>query len=128
MMDRIKLNATARNQLAALKRRTGIEYNNIICRHALCISLENVSVPPDEDFDFSGGIEMDWRTLTGGQEALFNNLLISRVLSDGMSVTDEIIRKVFLLHIHRGLSYLMSKRDEDLLEGLVCLIISGSLP
>lgn len=115
MMERIKLNAAARNQLVTLKRRTGIEHNNAICRHALCLSLANPSVPPSESFSFNGGIEIDWRTLTGGEEALYHNLLAARLISEGRRVTDEAIRQTFLLHVHRGLSYLVSRRDGDLL-------------
>lgn len=114
-MERIKLSASARNQLATLKRRTGIEHNNALCRHALCISLANPSVPPEENFSFTGGLEIDWRTLTGGQEALYTNLLIVRLLADGKRVSEEAIRQTFLLHVHRGLSYLVSRREEDLL-------------
>lgn len=114
-MERVKLTATARNQLATIKRRTGIEHNNAICRHALCISLDNPSVPPDENFAFAGGLEIDWRTLTGGQDDLYTNLLIVRLLSEGKRVSEDSIRQVFLLHVHRGLSYLMSRRDDDLL-------------
>jgi len=114
-MERIKLNAAARNQLTTLKRRTGIEHNNAICRHALCISLANPSIPPDETFSFGGGIEIDWRTLTGGQDALYYNLLAVRLLSEGKRVNDESIRQTFVLHVHRGLSYLVSRRDDDLL-------------
>lgn len=114
-MERIKLNSAARNQLTTLKRRTGIEHNNAICRHALCISLANPSVPPNETFSFGGGIEIDWRTLTGGQDALYYNLLAVRLLSEGKRVNDESIRQTFLLHVHRGLSYLVSRRDDDLL-------------
>jgi DNA sulfur modification protein DndE len=114
-MERIKLNAAARNQLATLKRRTGIEHNNAICRHALCISLANPSVPPDETFSFGGGIEIDWRTLTGGQDALYYNLLAVRLLSERRRVTDESVRQTFVLHVHRGLSYLVSRREDDLL-------------
>lgn len=114
-MERVKLNAAARNQLATLKRRTGIEHNNAICRHALCISLANPSIPPNESFNFSGGIEIDWRTLTGGQDALYYNLLAVRLLSEGRRVTDDSIRQTFLLHVHRGLSYLVSQREHDLL-------------
>ena len=114
-MERIKLNAAARNQLTTLKRRTGIEHNNAICRHALCISLANPSVPPDENFSFGGGIEIDWRTLTGGQDALYYNLLAVRLLSEGKRVNDDSIRQTFVLHVHRGLSYLVSRREEDLL-------------
>ena len=114
-MERVKLTSTARNQLATIKRRTGIEHNNAICRHALCISLANSSVPPDENFAFAGGLEIDWRTLTGGQDDLYTNLLIVRLLSEGKRVSEDSIRQVFLLHVHRGLSYLMSRRDDDLL-------------
>ena len=117
-MERIKLSAAARNQLVTLKRRTGIEHNNALCRHALCISLANPSIPPDENFSFSGGLEIDWRTLTGGQEALYTNLLVVRLLSDSQRVTDEAVRQTFLLHVHRGLSYLVSSREEDLLRYL----------
>lgn len=114
-MERVKLTSTARNQLATIKRRTGIEHNNAICRHALCISLANPSVPPDENFAFAGGLEIDWRTLTGGQDDLYTNLLIVRLLSEGKRISEDSIRQVFLLHVHRGLSYLMSRRDDDLL-------------
>lgn len=125
-MERIKLNAAARNQLATLKRRTGIEHNNAICRHALCISLANPSVPPEENFVFNGGIEIDWRTLTGGQEALYYNLLAVRLLSEGRRVNEELVRQTFVLHVHRGLSYLVSRREDDLLVEMGKLLESTS--
>lgn len=117
-MERIKLSASAKNQLATLKRRTGIEHNNVICRHALCMSLANPSVPPDENFSFAGGLEIDWRTLTGGQEELYTNLLVVRLIADGKRISDETIKQTFLLHVHRGLSYLVSRREGDLLAEL----------
>lgn len=117
-MERVKLTSAARNQLATIKRRTGIEHNNAICRHALCISLANPSVPPNENFSFSGGLEIDWRTLTGGQEGLYTNLLIVRLLSEGKRISEDAIRQAFLLHVHRGLSYLVARREEDLLTEL----------
>ncbi|MDB0573534.1 DNA sulfur modification protein DndE [Ralstonia solanacearum] len=121
-MERIKLSASAKNQLATLKRRTGIEHNNVICRHALCMSLANPSVPPDENFSFAGGLEIDWRTLTGGQEELYTNLLVVRLIADGKRISDEAIKQTFLLHVHRGLSYLVSRREGDLLAELAAVI------
>lgn len=115
MKGRIKLNATARNQLVTLKRRTGIDHNNAICRHALCMSLANPSAPPSENFSFNGGIEIDWRTLTGGEDELYHNLLVARLLSEKRKITDDSIQQALLLHVHRGLSYLVSRRDSDLL-------------
>lgn len=117
-MERIKLTSAARTQLATIKRRTGIEHNNSICRHALCISLANPSIPPEEEYNFSGGLEIDWRTLTGGKEALYYNLLVVRLIVDNLKINDEAIRHAFVQHVHRGLSYLVSRRDEDLLISL----------
>ncbi|AXF12990.1 DNA sulfur modification protein DndE [Paraburkholderia caledonica] len=124
MIERLKLTAAAKNQLISLKRRTGIEHNNALCRHALCLSLANPSTPPPENFNFSGGIEIDWRTLTGGNETLYYNLIVVRLLSEGASVTSETIRQALAHHAHRGLSYLASRRDEDLLVELSKALIS----
>lgn len=114
MIDRIRLTAAAKNQLSTLKRKTGIEHYNSICRHALCLSLANASTPPDEDFNFNGGIEIDWRTFTGGNESLYLNLLFLRVLQDGGVVSTESVRRVCISHLHRGLSYMGGKNDEYL--------------
>ncbi|MDP2760844.1 MAG: DNA sulfur modification protein DndE [Sideroxyarcus sp.] len=115
MIERIKLTAAAKVHLSTLKRRTGIEHNNTLCRHALCISLANPSAPPEESFSFAGGIEIEWRTFTGGQDALYHNLLVVRLMSEGRRVTEELVRQTCLLHLHRGLSYLVSRREDDLL-------------
>lgn len=121
MMERVKLTAAAKNQLMTLRRRTGIEHNNSLCRHALCISLANPSVPPVENLSFGGGIEIDWRTLTGGEEALYYNLLLVRLVSEGKRATSDQIRQALVQHVHRGLSYLVSRRDDDLLVELARL-------
>ncbi|MDR6496386.1 DNA sulfur modification protein DndE [Paraburkholderia terricola] len=118
VIERVKLTAAAKNQLVALKRRTGIEHNNVLCRHALCLSLANPSIPPTENFNFSGGIEIDWRTFTGGNEGLYHNLLVVRLLNDHAPVSPEEIRVALLHHVHRGLSYLASRREDDLLAEL----------
>jgi len=114
MIDRIRLTAAAKTQLSTLKRRTGIEHYNSICRHALCLSLANSSTPPDEGFNFSGGVEIDWRTFTGGNESLYLNLLFLRILEDGGIVSPENVRRVCASHLHRGLSYMGGKDNEYL--------------
>lgn len=124
MIERIRLNAAARNQLATLKRRTGIEHNNAICRHALCISLANPSVPPDENLTFGGGVEIEWRTFTGGEDELYLNFLTVRLLHDGQKPTPEALRTCLVQHVHRGLSYLVSRREEDLLVELATALVA----
>lgn len=114
MIDRIRLTAAAKIQLSTLKRKTGIEHYNSICRHALCVSLANPSVPPDEDFNFTSGVDIDWRTFTGGHEELYLNLLLLRVQQDGQHADAENIKKACMCHVHRGLSYLAGKFDDYL--------------
>ena len=121
-MERLRLSSAAKHQLVALKRRTGFEHNNALCRHALCLSLANPSTPPDEEFNFAGGLEIEWRVLAGGQEALYYNLLMIRLLHEGVTPTEEAVRKAALLHVHRGLSYLMSRREDDLLGELAAAL------
>ncbi|HBP5283224.1 MULTISPECIES: DNA sulfur modification protein DndE [Pseudomonas] len=119
MIDRIRLTASAKNQLSTLKRKTGIEHYNSICRYALCLSLAEASMPPDEDLSYSGGIEIDWRTLTGGHEDLYLNLLLLRVQQDGEPTTPENIKKLCTHHLHRGLSYLISNNQNHLIESAI---------
>ncbi|MBA1235065.1 DNA sulfur modification protein DndE [Pseudomonas stutzeri] len=114
MIDRIRLTAAAKIQLSTLKRKTGIQHYNSICRHALCLSLANKSMPPDEDLNFNGGIEIDWRILTGGQDELYLNLLVLRILKDGGNADAESIKRACASHVHRGLSYLAGKGDDYL--------------
>lgn len=114
MIDRIRLTAAAKIQLSTLKRKTGIEHYNSICRHALCVSLANPSMPPEEEFNFNGGIEIDWRVFTGGYEMLYLNLLLLRVQHDGEVANAESIKKICADHLHRGLSYLVGRSDDYL--------------
>jgi DNA sulfur modification protein DndE len=125
LLERIRLTATAKNQLVALKRKTGIEHYNALCRHAFCISLANPSVPPSESFNFNGGIEIDWRTFSGGNEGLYLNLLLVRLQHDGLSIDDTTVREMVALHLHRGLSYLSSRKEDDLLMALATELSSN---
>lgn len=111
MIDRVRLSAAAKQHLITLKRRTGIEHYNVICRHALCASLANESCVPPEVMQFSGGIEIDWRTFAGDAEATYLNLLIVRTMTDTGCSKAASIRNTLISHVHRGLSYLASRQQ-----------------
>jgi DNA sulfur modification protein DndE len=118
IVDRIRLTAAAKHQLIALKRKTGIEHYNVLCRHAFCLSIANPSVPPFENFNFSGGIDIDWRVFTGGHEALYLNVLLLRMHHDSQPVDEAMVRQMLAQHLHRGLSYMSSRKEDDLLIAL----------
>lgn len=121
MIDRIRLTAAAKVQLSTLKRKTGIEHYNSLCRHALCLSLANASMPPEEELNFNGGVEIDWRTFAGGHETLYLNIIMMRVAQDGYAVNEESVKKACAGHLHRGLSYLASKGDDYLYSSLAMI-------
>ena len=60
---------------------------------------------------YAGGIEIDWRTFAGEAEATYLNLLIVRAAADEGSCSEEIVRDTLTAHVHRGLSYLVSRQD-----------------
>jgi DNA sulfur modification protein DndE len=128
MIDRLRLTAAARTQLSALKRKTGIAHNNAICRHALCVSLANPAPIPEEKLQFSDGFDIDWRTFTGGYEALYYNLVVVRLVQEKMPVSLEAVQTAVSLHVHRGLSYLSSRREQDLAVELARAVITKAKP
>jgi DNA sulfur modification protein DndE len=110
-IDRVRLSAAAKQQLVTLKRRTGIEHYNVLCRHALCESLANESPVPEETYQFAGGVEIEWRVFAGEAADTYLNLLIVRCQADERDVSMEGVKRTLTRHVHRGLSYLVSKQD-----------------
>ena len=114
MIERVKLTAAAKQQLITLKRRTGIEHYNTICRHALVLSLANPAIAPVENLQFANGLEIDWDIFTGGYSDTYLNLLAIRAMQDTDGCTASQVRQTLTSHIHRGLSYLASKKDSEI--------------
>jgi DNA sulfur modification protein DndE len=108
VIDRVKISAAGKQQLSTLKRRTGIEHYNVICRHALCASLANTTKVPAETLQYGGGIEIDWKTFAGEAEATLTNLLIARAVAEVGEGSPNVVRSVLQSHLHRGLAYLVS--------------------
>ena len=114
MIERVKLTAAAKQQLSTLKRRTGIEHYNIICRHALVLSLANPAPAPTENLQFANGLEIDWDVFTGGCGDTYLNLLMIRTLQDSDHCNAHELRQTLISHLHRGLSYLASRKDMEI--------------
>jgi DNA sulfur modification protein DndE len=116
--ERVRLSAAAKQQLSTLKRRTGIDHYNVICRHALCASLANSTKVPEEALQFSGGLEIEWKTFAGEADATITNMLIMRALVEHGESSPAAVRKILQDHVHRGLSYLLSDPNSLCKEGI----------
>ena len=121
MIETVRVSEKAKVQLITLKRRTGIQNWNILCRWALCYSLAEKSEPPIEEIPSDSSIEMTWKTFTGGEEELYLAIIQLRVTKVGLQLNKESVNKYFRLHLHRGISYLVGNPKMNKIEDLIRL-------
>jgi DNA sulfur modification protein DndE len=122
MIETVKVSEKAKIQLVTLKRRTGIENWNILCRWAFCLSLKEKNPLPNENIITDSTIEMTWKTFTGGDEDLYLALLLQRAKEDDVLLDKQSINHYFKLHLHRGISYLNSLKT-DCISSLLAITI-----
>ncbi|MFT3953803.1 MAG: DNA sulfur modification protein DndE [Piscinibacter sp.] len=118
IIERVRISAIGKQQLSTLKRRTGIEHYNVICRHALCASLANSTKVPTENLQYNGGLEIDWSTFAGEAAATLTNLLILRAVAEQGDSSPLAVRDTLQSHVHRGLAYLISDPNSLCSKGL----------
>ena len=116
-IENIRLSEKAKQQLVTLKRRTGIENWNVLCRWAFCLSLSEVAIPPHEDITTDSTVEMTWKTFGGEYSEIYLALLKQRIKNDYGKIEEDKLYYHFKLHLHRGISYLTNKinKIEDII-------------
>ena len=119
-LEHIRVSKQAREQLIRLKRYSGIDHWNILCRWAFCRSLAEPSAPPSARIVTDSNVEMSWRVFGGRHHELYLALLKERCLRDGLGVDEEVLDQQFRLHLHRGIAYLAG--DRTIREGVDALV------
>lgn len=109
-IDYIRLSQQGKDQLIKLKRYTGIEHWNVLCRWAFCLSVSEPSVPPNAKIPADSNVEMTWKVFGGRHHEIYLALLKERCLQDGFETDPETLQHQFRLHLHRGVSYLAGNR------------------
>jgi len=108
-VERVRISQAGKDQLLKLRRVTGINQWNILCRWAFCRSLAEPTPPSPVPIPADSNVEMTWQ-IFGGEIA--DQLLIAlkqRCQSDGLDVTQENLAIQFRLHLHRGIGYLSAE-------------------
>ena len=118
-IEHIRLSKQARDQLVKLKRYTGIEHWNVLCRWAFCISIAEPAPPPKVKIPADSSVEMNWRTFAGPHSEIMAALLKIRCVRDGWSLHPEQLAHAFRLHLHRGIGYLAANKSINNL----CLLV-----
>ena len=121
IVDVVRVDERAKNQLTTLKRRTGIKNWNVLCRWALCVSLAEPSIPADQDIATLSNVEMSWSTFGGPAADIYAAILRARCDTDGIPQTPDTLAEQFRLHLHRGITYLVGNEDTKTLSGMIAL-------
>jgi DNA sulfur modification protein DndE len=107
MIETVRISPAGKDQLVALKRRTGLKHWNELGRWALCRSLAEPTRPPDVPIPTEGGIEIEWRTFGGRAADVYLDLVRQRCVADGLEPDGKTVQRQMLLHLHRGIGYLI---------------------
>lgn len=118
-IETVRIDQQGREQLIRLKRHTGIETFNVLCRWAFCASLAEPTRPPLRLFKGDAAIEIAWRVFGGVHHELYLALLKQRCLRDSLPIDDATLQDQFRLHLHRGLGYLAADRGIRSISGLI---------
>ncbi len=121
-IEHIRVSNRAKEQLVRLKRRTGIQNWNVLCRWAFCVSLAEPSVPPPARIVTDSSVEMTWRVFGGIYHELYLALLKERCKRDGFGISSDVLANQFKLHLHRGISYLAADKDLKAQESVSVLL------
>tara|TARA_R110002012_G_scaffold34964_5_gene100415 strand:- start:5159 stop:5533 length:375 start_codon:yes stop_codon:yes gene_type:complete len=121
-IEHIRLSQQAKDQLIKLKRVTGIEHWNVLCRWALCLSLAEQSVPSAAKIPADSNVEMSWKVFGGRYADLYLALVKERCVRDGLGTDPDIVAQQFRLHLHRGISYLFGNKGLRKIDDLVALV------
>lgn len=127
-IEHIRLSKQAREQLIRLKRHTGVEHWNVLCRWAFCRSLAEPSIPPTVKIPADSNVEMSWKVFGGRQSELYLALLKTRCLRDEVGLDDDNLSQQFRLHLHRGIGYLANDRELRSISALANLAAKDLTP
>lgn len=125
-LETIRISAQGKEQLSRLKRYTGVENWNTLCRFAFCVSLAEPTSPPDIKQKGEAAIEMSWKTFGGPYADIYWLLLEDRCRTDGIPLTLDRLADQFRLHLHRGLGYLAANRKLRSVADLVAMAAGGA--
>jgi DNA sulfur modification protein DndE len=121
-IERVRVSQHAKEQLIRLKRWTGIQNWNVLCRWAFCVSLAEPNIPPRTKVLTDSSVEMTWKVFGGAHEEIYLALLKERCRKDGLAVDDETLAAQFRLHLHRGISYLAAAAPETRIRSISHLV------
>lgn len=110
-VEHVRVSAKGKDILIKIKRRTGLEHWNEICRVALFRSLSNPTPPPKLENIGESSIDMEWKTFAGPICDALTAIFVQRAKKDGIDITRrDILAEYFRSHLERGISNMQNVR------------------
>jgi DNA sulfur modification protein DndE len=107
-LERIRVSQRSRDTLVTLKRRTGIEHWNVLCRWAFLDSLANPNRPVQAKNLAESNLEMHWDVFAGDIADYLLAALAIRAAREGVKPTKVEMAEYFRSHLERGITQLQS--------------------
>lgn len=121
----VRITNRGRDQLVTIKRRTGLEHWNVICRWALALSLREATPPPKLDESGDSNVEMTWEVFCGGSPRVWHAVGIERFLE--LPGSHETFGAFLRAHVHRGVQMMAAQGKFNVIaEVLLTLGVSAS--
>jgi DNA sulfur modification protein DndE len=105
-IETVRLSDKSKDLLVKIKRITGIQTWNVICRIAFCLSLRDKSTPPPASEGEKPAIEISWKVFAGEMADVYSGLLLQRFKIEREANSDMTLDECLKRHIFRGLGSL----------------------
>lgn len=120
IIKQVRVSQQAKDHLSRLKSKTGIKNWNVLCRWALCYSLNEKTIPTDIQIAADSNLEMSWLTFGGDYYELYEALVKAWCLQMKLPTDNETVIKYFRLNLERGIAHLCGtgfiKKFDDLIK------------
>jgi len=115
-VEHVRVSARSKDIMIKIKRNTGLEHWNEICRIALCRSLTNTTPPSKHDKFADSSIDIEWKTFAGVYSDELASITLLKAKTDGVDISrKEAIAEYFRDHLERGIASLQNIKSIEML-------------
>ena len=110
----IKIDENGKNIMVNIKKKTGIDNWNVLCRYALLLSLKNRSLIYQFEKEQASSIIMEWKTFSGKYNSILEAIVkfkFSEEMRNKAEHLQETHEKYVNAHINRGIKIMRKTRD-----------------
>jgi DNA sulfur modification protein DndE len=104
-VDHVRLSAKDKDTLIRIKKRTGLEHWNELCRIAYCRSLANPSPLIVTQSTSTTALDIEWKTFAGNYHNELSSITTVRAHQDNIDINSkEALASYFKAHLERGIA------------------------